>query len=164
MVKLKLESIAIKAVLAFGCLLALCSLGGCDVVINEFELSPPDNGTVWVELYNTGDEAVDIDGWRIKIADEAWEGPIDLQGSIEPRGFLALDGQESWIVSGNGTVYLYDATGAELDKTPQQGDNEHSDFTYGRLPDGKKTNTRADFGYMMASKGRSNGGALNQAR
>jgi hypothetical protein len=163
--KMKHESIVTKAFLAFSCLLALCSLGGCDIVVNEFELSPPDNGTVWVELYNTEDAAVDLDGWVIKIVDEAWEGPIGLQGSIDPRGFLAVDGQESWITTGNGTVYLYDASGVEVDKTPQHGDNEHSDFTYGRQPDGKDTDTRADFGYMMASKGRSNGsGALNQAQ
>lgn len=164
--KMNLESkIAIKTILGLVSLLALCGLGGCDVVVNEFELSPPDDGTVWVELYNTADAAVDLSGWMIKIADEAWEGPIYLQGSIQPRGFLAVDGQESWITTGNGTVYLYDASGVEMDRTPLHGDNAHTDFTYGRLPDGKKTDTKADFGYMMASKGRSNGsGALNQAR
>jgi len=162
---LRAESIAFKALLATGCLLALCGLGGCDIVVNEFELSPPDDSTIWVELYNSGDEAVNIDGWLIKIVDEAWEGPIYLEGSIEPRGFVALDGQESWMVTGNGTIYLYDASGRQVDKTPLHGDNEHTDYTYGRLPDGKKTDTRADFGYMMASKGRSNGsGALNQAQ
>jgi len=138
-------------------LLALCGLGSCDVVINEFELSPPDNGTLWVELYNTGDAAVDLTGWTIKIVDTPWVGPIALKGSIEPKGFLAVDGQDSWVATGNGTVYLYDASGAEMDKTSQQEDNSHSDFTYGRLPDGHRTNTRADFAFMMASKGRSNG-------
>lgn len=138
-------------------LLALCGLGSCDVVINEFELSPPDNGTLWVELYNTGDTAVDLTGWTIKIVDTPWVGPIALKGSIEPKGFLAVDGQDSWVATGNGTVYLYDASGAEMDKTSSQEDNSHSDFTYGRLPDGHRTNTRADFAFMMASKGRSNG-------
>lgn len=138
-------------------LLALCGLGSCDVVINEFELSPPDNGTLWVELYNTGDAAVDLAGWTIKIVDTPWVGPIALKGSIEPKGFLAVDGQDSWVATGNGTVYLYDASGAEMDKTSSQEDNSHSDFTYGRLPDGHRTNTRADFAFMMASKGRSNG-------
>ncbi len=154
---MKLESeMAIKALLAFSGLLAICSLGVCDVVINEFELSPPDNGTVWVELYNTGDSAVDLTGWKINIVDEPWQGPILLKGSIEPKGFVAFDGQDTWTATGNGTVFLYDASGAEVDKTSQQNDNSHSDFTYGRMPDGKKTNTRADFAFMMASKGRSN--------
>ena len=147
----------IKMLFAFCVLLAFTSLGSCDVVINEFELSPPDNSTVWVELYNTADAAVDLTGWKINIVDTPWEGPIYLKGSIEPKGFVAFDGESTWVATGNGTVYLYDASGAEMDKTPQQSDNSHSDFTYGRLPDGHKTNTRADFAFMMASKGRPNG-------
>ncbi len=150
------SGISIKAILAFSGILAVCSLGVCDVVINEFELSPPDNDTVWVELYNTGDSAVDLTSWMVNIADEPWEGHIPLTGSIEPNGFLAVDGQENWIITGNGTVFLYDASGIEADKTSQQSDNSHSDFTYGRLLDGRNTDTRADFGFMMASKGRSN--------
>jgi hypothetical protein len=150
------SGIGIKAILAFSGILAICSLGMCCVVINEFELSPPDNGTVWVELYNTEDAAVDLTGWMINIADGPWEGHIPLTCSIEPNGFLAVEGQKSWITTGNGTVFLYDTSGIEADKTSQQSDNSHSDFTYGRLLDGKKTNTRADFGFMMASKGRSN--------
>ncbi|MCX6681098.1 MAG: lamin tail domain-containing protein [Methanothrix sp.] len=148
--------IGIKALLAFSGLLAICGLGMCDVVINEFELSPPDNGTVWVEIYNTGDAAVDLTGWKINIVDKPWEGSISLKGSIEPKGFLAFDGQKSWVATGNGTIFLYDASGAEVDKTSPRGDNSQSDFTYGRLPDGKKTGTNADFALMMASKGRSN--------
>jgi len=155
--KMNLKSgIGIRALLAFSGLLAICGLCMCDVVINEFELSPPDNGTVWVELYNAGDAAVDLTGWMINIVDKPWEGPIALSGSIEPKGFLAFDGQKGWVTTGNGTVFLYDASGIEVDKTSQQSDNSQSDFTYGRLPDGKKTDTRADFAFMMASKGRSN--------
>ena len=82
---------AAKAFLVFGGLLALCSPGCCNIVVNEFELSPPDDTTVWVELYNTADEAVNMDGWMIKIVDEAWEGPIYLEGSIEPRGTVGKD-------------------------------------------------------------------------
>jgi len=147
----------IKALLALLGLFALSGLALGDVVINEFELSPPDNGTVWVELYNTGDQAVDLAGWSVTIMDTPWEGHIALKGVIEPMGFVAFDGEETWVATGNGTVFLYNAAGVEMDKTPQQSDNSHSDFTYGRLPDGHRTDTRADFAFMMASKGRSNG-------
>jgi hypothetical protein len=154
---MKIKSgVGIKALLAFCGLMAICGLGMCDVVINEFELSPPDNGTVWVELYNTGDAVVDLTGWMINIVDKPWKGPISLKGSIEPKGFLAFDGQDTWTATGNGTVFLYDASGVEVDKTPQKSDDSQSDFTYGRLPDGKKAGTNADFAFMMASKGRSN--------
>jgi len=150
------SGICIRMLLAFGCLLAICGLGICNVVINEFELSPPDNGAVWIELYNAGDAPVDLTNWTVNIVDEYWQGLIPLKGSIESKGFLAFDGQESWVTTGNGTVFLYDASGMEADKTSKQSDASHSDFTYGRLPDGKKTDTRADFAFMMASKGRPN--------
>lgn len=150
------SGISIKTLLAFCSILVVCGLGMCNVVINEFELSPPDNGTVWVELYNTGDAAVDLTGWQINIVDKPWEGHIPIKGSIEPKAFLAFDGQKTWVTTGNGTVFLYDASGIEVDKTPQQNDDSQSDFTYGRLPDGAKTDTRADFAFMMGSKGRSN--------
>ena len=146
-----------KVLLAFCSLLAISGLGLCDVVINEVELSAPDNGTVWVELYNTGERAVDLTGWTVKIVDQAWTGPIALKGSIDPKGFIVADGQPAWVTTGNGTVYLYDSSGSMVDKTSQQSDDSHTDFTYGRIPDGKKTDTRADFAFMMESRGRSNG-------
>jgi Lamin Tail Domain len=146
-----------KAFLAFFGLMAFFGLSLGDVVVNEVELSPPDNGTVWVELYNTGESAVDLTSWTVKIEDGPWVGPIALVGSIESKGFLAVDGQQSWVTTGNGTVYLLDSSGNEVDKTSQQSDDSQSDFTYGRIPDGKKTDTKADFAFMMGSKGRSNG-------
>lgn len=148
--------IALQALLAVSGLLALCGLCLGDVVVNEVELSPPDNGTMWVELYNTGENAVDLSGWMVKIEDKPWTGPIALSGVIEPKGFLVAEGKPSWTANGNGTVYLLDAAGAVLDKTPALSDEEQTDFTYGRLPDGKNTNTRADFYFMRGSRGRPN--------
>ena len=146
-----------KVLLTFFCLATICGLGLCDVVINEVELSPPDSGTVWVELYNTGNNSVDLTGWTIKIVDAAWTGSIALQGSIDPKGFNVADGQPAWVTTGNGTVYLYDSTGSMVDKSSPQSDDSHTDFTYGRMPDGKKTDTSADFAFMLESRGKSNG-------
>ena len=146
-----------KALIAFFCLLATSGTGLCDVVINEVELSPPDEEPMWIELYNSGDQGVDLTGWTIKILDKPWVGSIPLRGIIDPKGFIAADGQPAWAITGNGTVYLYDSSGDEVDRTSLQSDNSRTHFTFGRLPDGKKTNTRADFAFMMESKGRSNG-------
>ncbi|NMC10396.1 MAG: lamin tail domain-containing protein [Methanothrix sp.] len=145
------------ALLAFCGLVAICSLSLGDVVINEAELSPSDNGTVWVELYNAGDGAVDLAGWTVKIEDKPWAGSIALSGTIDPKGFKVAEGQPSWVTSGNGTVYLIDINGIVVDKTPKLNDKGHNDFTYGRFPDGRNTNTKADFFFMRASKGRPNG-------
>jgi hypothetical protein len=145
------------ALMAFCSLMALCGLGMCDVVVNEVELSPPDNGTVWVELYNSGDAAVDLTGWMVRIEDKPWIGPIQIKGTIEPKGFFVAEGQPNWATTGNGTIFLIDSSGSTVDKTPMLNDDGQNDFTNGRLPDGKKTDTNADFAFMFATKGRSNG-------
>jgi hypothetical protein len=134
----------------------VCSGSLADVVVNEVELSPPDGGTIWVELYNNGEDVVDLTGWMVKVEDKPWAGPIALSGSIEPKGFYVAEGKPSWVTSGNGTVYLIDGQGTVLDRSPVMDDNRRTDFTYGRLPDGKNTNTRADFYFMKATKGRPN--------
>ncbi len=147
---------AFKVLLASFGLVALCGLALGDVVINEVELSPPDNGTVWVELYNSGPDAIDLAGWTVKIEDKPWAGLISLSGTISPDQFYVAEGQPSWTASGNGTVYLLNGKGIVTDKTPEMSDKGQSDFTYGRFPDGKKTDTRSDFFFMMGSKGRPN--------
>jgi len=150
------SGVTVKALFAICGIVALCGQALGNVVINEVELSPPDNGTVWVELYNSGPDAVDLSGWTVRIEDKPWAGRIPVSGTIGPGQFYVAEGQSSWITSGNGTVYLLNAEGIVTDKTPETTDKGQSDFTYGRFPDGRKTDTRADFFFMMASKGRSN--------
>jgi hypothetical protein len=155
----QMNCISRKALLAmlvaFG-FVAVCGCSLADVVINEIELSPPDNGTIWVELYNTGADAVDLTSWTVKVENKPWVGPIALSGSIEPKGFYVAEGKPNWVTNGNGTVYLLDSQGTVLDKTPALDDNRQNDFSYGRLPDGKNTNTKSDFYFMKASKGQPN--------
>jgi hypothetical protein len=135
-----------------------CSLGLSAVVINEVELNPPDNASIWAELYNTGDTAVDLTGWTVKFVEEAWTGPIPLNGSIEPKGFYVAEGDSRWVPGTNGTVLLTDNVGNVVDRTPQLSDSKHNDFTFSRIPDGKNTGTIADFAFVMGTKGRSNNG------
>lgn len=154
-----MSSIVERMLLASLVLLLAVSVGLCAVVINEVELSPQDNGTKWVELYNTGDNAVNLTGWTVKIIDGAWMGPIVVKGSIDPKGFYVAEGDPRWPQSTNGTVSLTDSAGNIVDKTPLFSDTRQNDFTWSRIPDGKNTGTHADFGYVMGTKGRSNGGA-----
>ncbi|MFB3765770.1 MAG: lamin tail domain-containing protein [Methanotrichaceae archaeon] len=154
-----MSSIIKNILMASLAILLASSLGLCTVVINEVELSPPDNGTKWVELYNTGDVAADITGWTVTIVDGPWTGPIGLKGSIEPKGFYVAEGDPRWVQSINGTVSLTDSVGNIVDKTPALNDPGHNDFTWSRIPDGKNTGTTADFAFVMGTKGRSNGGS-----
>lgn len=133
---------------------ALPCLG--QVVINEVELSPRAGGTMWVELFNGGNEATNLTGWAVKIVDGAWEGRMPLDGQIEPKDYRVAEGDARWISSGNGTVMLIDMSGKVIDVTPLLSDIEQNDFTYARMPNGRDTDTRADFAFIMGSRGRSN--------
>lgn len=153
-----MSSIAIKTFLASLALLLVCGVGLSDVVINEVELSSPDSSK-WVELYNTGDESVDLTGWTVTIIDGPWTGPIKLSGSIEPKGFYVAEGDPRWVPGGNGTVVLTDISGNVVDKTFELSDSKNNDFTWSRIPDGRDTGTKSDFAFLMGTKGRSNGGS-----
>ena len=126
------------------------------VVINEVELSPRAGGTMWLELFNEGNEATNLTGWAVKIVDGAWEGRMPLDGQIEPKDYRVAEGDARWISSGNGTVMLIDMSGKVIDVTPLLSDIEQNDFTYARMPNGRDTDTRADFAFIMGSRGRSN--------
>lgn len=145
-----------NALLAICSLFVLCGQGVCDVVINEIELSAPDNEIVWVELYNTGEGPVDLTGWEVHFRDGAWKGIVALQGSIDPKGFRVAEGEDSWVTTGNGTIHLYNSLGEEVDRVAPQRDETHTYFTYGRIPDGKKTGNASDFALLRSSRGMSN--------
>ena len=141
--------------------LTACDLAAASAVVNEVELSPSnEEAPMWVELYNSGDAVVDVTGWTITIKDQSWAGKMHIQGILEPKGFMVAEGQTSWIKSSNGTVILTDGSGNTVDSTPLLQDTKANDFSWGRIPDGKDTDTKGDFVYTMGTKGRPNGGSI----
>lgn len=129
-----------------------------NVVVNEMELNPPDGGSDWVELCNSGNNSVDISNWSATITDGGWVGKMSVpEGTIIlPLGFYVLNGNPLWNHDNGGFVTLYSESGAITDKTPTRTDSLHNDFTWGRHPDGHNTNTDGDWGFAYATKGRSN--------
>jgi hypothetical protein len=142
-------------------LLAFCGITLGGVVINEVEISPQDSGSTWVELYNTGDQAVDIGNWKIAIIANPWVGPIGVpKGTvILPKKFYVAEGDPKWIAVDNATVLLTDSQGNKVNETPQLVDTAHNDFTQSRIEDGRNTNTRSNWAWTLATKGRSNVGS-----
>ena len=66
-------------------IVAISGIGGCAVVINEVELNPPGNATKWVELYNNGEDDVDVSGWVVSIVNLPWIGPMPIpEGTVIP--------------------------------------------------------------------------------
>jgi hypothetical protein len=147
-------------VIHFAAALLILSISAkASVVINEMELNPPSGGADWVELYNSGNDSVDISGWTSAITDGSWKGkfPAVPAGTIlPPLGFFVLDGQSLWNHDNGGYATLYSASGETVDKTATRLDNLGNDFTYGRHPDGYDTNTDGDWGLGSATKGSSN--------
>ena len=142
-------------------LIAVCGTSLGDVLINEVEFSPSDNGSMWVELYNTGDQAVDIGNWKVSITSTPWVGPITVPNGTEilPKKFYVAEGDPKWVAVNNATVLLTDSQGKKVDKTPQLADTSHNDFTQSRIEDGRNTDTRSDWAWTRATKGRSNTGS-----
>ena len=64
---------------------------GPDVIINELMVNPHrtyDSRGEWIELYNRGDEAADLEGWT--IGDEIYDDIVLPSIVIEPGGFALL--------------------------------------------------------------------------
>jgi hypothetical protein len=139
--------------------LVLTMASAASVVINEMELNPPEGGADWVELYNSGNDSVDISGWTATITDGSWIGkfPAVPAGTIiAANGFYVLNGQSSWNHDNGGFVTLFNAAGEKVDETATRQDTQNNDFTYGRHPDGHDTNSDGDWGLGYATKGKSN--------
>lgn len=144
--------------IALSCALALSAIGAGAVVINEVELNPPGNATKWVELYNDGQEEVDISGWVVTITNPPWSGPIPIpEGTVIPaNGYYLAEGEEEWGQDYSGTVILVDAAGTKVDETHNMADESDSDFTSGRYPNGQDTDQKSDWKLMKATPGAEN--------
>lgn len=133
-------------------------LASGSIVVNEMELNPSLGGSDWVELYNSGNQSVDISGWTATITDGGWVGKMPVpKGTIIPaKGFYVAEGNPLWHHDNGGFGSLYTDSGEKVDETPYRVDSLNNDFTWGRHPDGYDTNTDGDWGFGYATKGRSN--------
>jgi hypothetical protein len=138
--------------------LTICGIGVGQVIINEVELNPPNNGSMWVELHNVGDQAMDIGGWKVSIISTPWVGPILIpEGTqIQANGFYVAEGDSHWLPVNNATVLLEDGQGIKIDQTPILSDMSHNEFAYSRIVGHWDSDTRADWAWTKATKGLQN--------
>ncbi len=72
-----------------------CTLAG-SITINELMPNPDGAGSdeEWIELYNSGTEAVNLEGWLVEWDTSDWETASDFAfeagTSVEPGGFLVV--------------------------------------------------------------------------
>ena len=139
------------------------------VVINEVELNPAGDDRAqdvleWVELYNTEGEDADISGWSLVTTHGDREiARIPPRTSITAKGFYVHFGPEpgeQWLDNLLESVVLRDASGSEVDRTPELTDNRDDSCAWSRYPDGGP-----DWDFMISSKsGRASGDFCNLDR
>lgn len=87
--------------LAFVLPLVLAFLGvgirrdkGTPLVINEAFVNPKDpQAGAWVELYNTSDEPISVDGWKLSTATNDVQA---LQGTVAPHSYMLVKTPSAW--------------------------------------------------------------------
>jgi hypothetical protein len=133
------------------------------VVINEVELNPSGEASEWVELYNAGEDSVNIGRWSVSIEDALptsgkWIGviPIPRDSTIQAGGFFVVEGDDRWVHGNNGTVFLRTDSWAEVDRTPPLGDEDGNDFSWSRYPNGLDTDRRSDWAFIKSTPGAEN--------
>jgi uncharacterized repeat protein (TIGR01451 family) len=133
--QLKIRSIKIVLVIIL-LLFSVLSPALARVVINEVELHPIGEYEQWVELYNTGDEELDISGWSISpLSNPSRELFIDLN-DFPPGDFYVITSEYAWADPSGDALILRDYSGKEIDRTPILYDNFESSCTWTRYPDG----------------------------
>ena len=134
-------------------------IGVSPVKLNEIlSTGSPD----WLELYNSGTEAVDLSGY--KLTDSSQEWTIDNL-SIAAGGYVTFDCDDSnipnvstnfKISSGGEQITLYNAAGELIDQITTPDMSSQTGLTYGRENDGAD-----NWVVMGASKGAANSNTNN---
>lgn len=106
-----------------------------------------------MELYNTGDEEVDVSGWRLLST----HGDVDCieipPYSISPHSFCVVEAPDQWLDNNVEVIVLQNETYVEIDRTPCLGDEENSYCAWSRFPDGEDTNSNFEWGFMNSTMG-----------
>ena len=113
------------------------------VSVNEVSALSANEGPDWIELYNSGTEPAELDGWSIQdsVGVEPFEFP---EGTSLPSGaFLYLErGAESsfdFDLKAEDAVLLVSASGDVISSLTWGVDEAPEGFTFGRSPDGSAT-------------------------
>jgi hypothetical protein len=127
------------------------------IVINEVELNSPGDERIsktyaWVELYNSDSKGVDISGWQIVSSGNATA--VIPAGTVIPAvGYYGLTKTVEWLSHENVVLVLLTPDGVEVDRTPALSDTEDNELSWTRDPDGRDTNSTADWKFLVSSNG-----------
>lgn len=100
-----------------------------EVVINELVSDPGDGMDEFVELFNTTNNLIALDGWHLEDGSET---ETVLSGNIQPGKFFLIERPKGSLNNAGDTVVLFDPSGKEIDSV-----------TYGTWDDGNLSDNAA---------------------
>ena len=144
-------------------ILILLALNACSfasasgsVVINEVELDyiEDDAEIQWVEIYNNGEEEVDVSGWAIMSSDDRSRKEFIDEGTIlSPGDFYLMYFGEKWLSNYGAVIILEDDFDHGVDRTISIYDSQEDGCAWGKYPDGE-----SEWMFMESTPGAPNSG------
>jgi len=116
------------------------------LVINEIAAANQ-HGPDWVELFNAGEESINLTGWSLtdNLAEHITGLPLNIE--IAPGEYLLLqggsDGDFTFGLGSEDSLFLYGAGGGIIDETSWGQSDAPAGTTWGRYPNGS-----GDFGTL----------------
>lgn len=92
------------------------------IIINEFVSDPSDEAEEFIELFNGGNESVDITGWYLE---DSGETKTVLSGSITAKNFFVIEKPKGALNNSGDQITLFSPDGKEIDR-----------IAYGTIDDG----------------------------
>ena len=131
------------------------------VLINEFESNPEgdDIGKEWIELYNSTNETVDLNGYVLVPGTNEANAMKIGNLSIASKEHVVIDLSKRMLNNSAGKmgtgekITLFDRDGNEVDSTPWKSDTKNNDSTWQRDGDASSS-----WVLKKSTKGESNGG------
>ena len=99
-----------------------------DLLINEFVSDPPTGGVEWIEVYNPGNENINLSDW---IISDAAGGKTLLSGEIKSKEYIIIYSPKGQLNNGNDEISLFDPSNNLIHKitygydlpSPQKGES-----------------------------------------
>ena len=140
------------------------------LLMNEFIADPTDGEVEWIEFYNPGSAAINLNSWTIE---DGGETSTTLSGSVGPLGFYILEKPKGILNNTGDAIILKDPAGLAIDEVSygDWDDGEKSDNapaasdpnSVARKTDGQDTNNDFnDFVITSPTKNASNAGGIQQ--
>jgi DNA/RNA endonuclease YhcR with UshA esterase domain len=103
-----------------------CCVFTGDIVINELVSDPADDQEEFIELFNTTNASISLDGWSLE---EGSESVTQLEGNIGARDFFVIEKPRGNLNNAGDIIILFDPSNQKIDQV-----------TYGTWDDGNVAN------------------------